>query len=182
MLVKILCRNSQFLELFKAKLNNSNYQKHIKSSYLFHIIILLMIIIVERWNNYLLGFINLKGSIGNSLIAYVEILTRKFKIFNASFVMGLIFSLAFCPTLFWLFFGIVVPLSFNSYLGIIYPSTFALGTLMPMMLILLVIFIGKVNLKPNIKLYNRIQKIMRYFGGLLLIIFGFIDSLIYWFS
>lgn len=131
---------------------------------------------------YILGIFNLKGSIGNSLIANVENFTHKFKMFNSSFIMGLVFSLAFCPTLFWLFFGIIVPLSFKSYLGIIYPAIFALGTLIPMMLMLLLIFIGKVNLKSNIKRYNKIQKIMRHFGGLLLIIFGLFDSLIYWFN
>ena len=124
---------------------------------------------------YILGLFNLKGSIGNSLIANVENFIHKFRIFNSS-------SLAFCPTLFWLFFGIIVPLSFKSYLGIIYPAIFALGTLMPMILMLLLIFMGKVNLKSNIKRYNKIQKIMRYFGGLLLITFGLIDSLIYWFN
>ena len=126
-----------------------------------------------------MGLFNLKGSIGNSLIANVENFIHKFRIFNSSFIMGLLFSLAFCPTLFWLFFGIIVPLSFKSYLGIIYPAIFALGTLMPMILMLL---LGKVNLKSNIKRYNKIQKIMRYFGGLLLITFGLIDSLIYWFN
>lgn len=131
---------------------------------------------------YILGLFNLKGSIGNSLIANVENFIHKFRIFNSSFIMGLLFSLAFCPTLFWLFFGIIVPLSFKSYLGIIYPAIFALGTLMPMIFMLLLIFMGKVNLKSNIKRYNKIQKIMRYFGGLLLITFGLIDSLIYWFN
>lgn len=131
---------------------------------------------------YILGLFNLKVSIGNSLIANVENFIGKFKIFNPSFIMGMMFSLAFCPTLFWLFFGIIVPLSFKSYLGIAYPSIFALGTLMPMILMLLLIFIGKVNIKSNIKRYNKIQKIMRYFGGLLLIIFGLLDSLIYWFN
>lgn len=131
---------------------------------------------------YILGVLNLKGSIGNSLIANVENFTHKFKIFNSSFIMGLIFSLAFCPTLFWLFFGIIVPLSFKSYFGIIYPPIFALGTLMPMVLMLLVIFIGKTNLKSNIKLYNKIHKIIKLLGGFLLVIFGLIDILIYWFS
>ena len=99
---------------------------------------------------------------------------------NSSFIIGLVFSLAFCPTLFWLFFGIVIPLSFKSSLGIIYPVIFALGTLIPMMLLL--ILVGKVNIRPNIKHYNKIQKIIRYFGGFLLIVSGLIDSLIYWFS
>lgn len=129
---------------------------------------------------YILGVLNLKGSIGNSFITNIEKFTLKFKILNSSFMMGLIFSLAFCPTLFWLFFGIIVPLSFKSNIGIIYPSVFALGNLVPMMLIILLIFAGKANLKSNIKSYSTIQKTMRHLGGLLLIIFGLIDSLIYW--
>lgn len=131
---------------------------------------------------YILGVLNLKGSIGNLLAANVENFTHTFKIFNPSFIMGLIFSLAFCPTLFWLFFGIIVPLSLKSSIGIIYPPIFALGTLIPMFLMLSLIFIGKTNLKSNIKNFNKIQKNIKLFGGLLLIIFGLIDSLIYWFN
>ncbi|WP_298836310.1 urease accessory protein UreH domain-containing protein [Clostridium sp.] len=129
---------------------------------------------------YILGVLNLKGSIGNSFIANVDNLTYKFKLFNPSFIMGSLFSLAFCPTLFWLFFGIIVPLSFKSPLGIIYPPLFALGTLMPIYLILLLIFIGKTNFKSNITKFKNIQITIRVFGGLLLIIFGLIDSFIYW--
>ena len=131
---------------------------------------------------YILGVLNLKGSIGNSFIANVENFTRKFKIFNPSFLMGLIFSLAFCPTLFWLFFGIVVPLSFKSPIGIIYPPIFALGTLTPIYLMVSLIFVGKTNIKSNTKKFKKIQVIIRIFGGLLLITFGLIDSFIYWFN
>ena len=131
---------------------------------------------------YILGVLNLKGSIGNSFIANVKNFTRKFKIFNPSFIMGLIFSLAFCPTLFWLFFGIIVPLSFKSPFGIIYPPIFALGTLMPIYLMLSLIFVGRSNFKSNTKKIKKIQVIIRVFGGLLLIIFGLIDSFIYWFN
>jgi len=131
---------------------------------------------------YILGILNLNGSIGNLFIANAENFTRKFKIFNPSFIMGLIFSLAFCPTLFWLFFGIIVPLSFKSPFGIIYPPIFALGTLMPIYLMLSLIFIGKSNLKSNTKKLKKIQVIIRILGGLLLITFGLIDSFIYWFN
>jgi cytochrome c-type biogenesis protein len=131
---------------------------------------------------YILGVLNLKGSIGNSLIAKVEKFTHKFKIFNSSFIMGLIFSLAFCPTLFWLFFGIIIPLSFKSPFGILYSPIFALGTLIPMLLMLSLIFIGKTNLRSNLKNFNKFQRKIKFLGGFLLIVFGLIDSLIYWFN
>ena len=131
---------------------------------------------------YILGVLNLKGTIGDSLVANAENFTHKFKIFNPSFIMGIIFSLAFCPTLFWLFFGIIVPLSFKSPFSIVYPPIFALGTLVPMFLMLSLIFIGKTNLKSNLKNFNKIEKKVKLVGGLLLIVFGLIDSLIYWFN
>jgi cytochrome c-type biogenesis protein len=49
---------------------------------------------------YIFGVFKLKGSIRNSLIANVENFIYKFRIFNSSFITGLVFSLAFCPTLF----------------------------------------------------------------------------------
>lgn len=67
-------------------------------------------------------------------------------------------------------------------IGIVYPAVFALGTLVPMFLMVSLIFIGKANLKPNSKNFKKIEKKVKLVGGLLLIIFGLIDSLIYWFN
>lgn len=131
---------------------------------------------------YIIGVFQLKGSIGNYLVKIVDSITKKFKRVNPSFIMGILFSFSFCPTLFWLFFGIVVPLSLKSSFGLTYPPVFALGTLLPILLILLVILIGKTNHKVNIKQMSKIQKGIKVIGGSLLIIFGFLDSLIYWFS
>jgi len=105
---------------------------------------------------------------------------RKYSRIPASFVLGIIFSLAFCPTLFWLFFGMVVPLSIKSPIGIIYPLVFALGTLIPLMLMILLINFGKVNTKANIKAMRKTQSVVKFIGGLILIAVGFIDTITYW--
>lgn len=129
---------------------------------------------------YILGAINLKGSIGSFIIINAEKYSNKLKIFNTTLVMGILFSLAFCPTLFWLFFGIVVPLSLKSSIGFIYPVIFAIGTLIPMLCLIFILFLGKDNLNINIKSLRKGEKTFKICGGLLLIIFGLIDTLIYW--
>jgi len=100
---------------------------------------------------YILNVFRLQGSIGNYFIKNVDAFTKKYKRINPSFIMGILFSFAFCPTLFWLFFGIVIPLSLKSPMGLVYPPVFALGTLLPIVLILLLVMFGKTNQKVNIK-------------------------------
>lgn len=131
---------------------------------------------------YILGVINLKGSIGNSLLNNMEGYIKKYKILHPSFIMGVIFSLAFCPTLFWLFFGIVVPLSIKSSFGVIFPVIFALGTLIPLIVIVIGLAFGKESAKGNIKSLRKFEKPVKMLGGIILIAFGIIDSLIYWFG
>lgn len=51
---------------------------------------------------------------------------------RSAFALGVIFSLAFCPTLFWLFFGLVIPMGIATPGGVILPGLFALGTTLPL--------------------------------------------------
>jgi hypothetical protein len=46
-----------------------------------------------------------------------------------AYLLGLAFSLAFCPTLFWLFFGLTVPLALRSAGGWSFPGLLAAGKL-----------------------------------------------------
>lgn len=51
---------------------------------------------------------------------------------KSAFALGVVFSLAFCPTLFWLFFGLVIPMGISTTGGVILPALFALGTTVPL--------------------------------------------------
>jgi len=157
-----------------------NIQLQRASIPLFAVIRKLMGPIVIIIGLYILGVLKLKGSIGEFLVNKAEDYVRKYSRIPASFVLGIIFSLAFCPTLFWLFFGMVVPLSIKSPIGIIYPLVFALGTLIPLMLMILLINFGKVNTKANIKAMRKTQSVVKFIGGLILIAVGFIDTITYW--
>jgi cytochrome c-type biogenesis protein len=130
---------------------------------------------------YILNVIKFRFSIGNSIINKQDNFIHKFKKCNPSFILGIVFSLAFCPTLFWLFFGIVIPMSIKSSIGVLYPVIFAVGTLMPLILITILFTFGKrVHLK-QIKSIKKLQNHIRMIGGFLLIAFGILDTLMYWF-
>lgn len=127
---------------------------------------------------YIVGIINLKGSLGNSLSTKIEEHIRKNNKFNSSFILGIVFSLAFCPTLFWLFFGLVVPISLKSTAGFLLPVIFAVGTAIPMLIIILLLLLG--NGKSSVKLIRKLQNFLRILGGIILFAIGVIDTLIYW--
>jgi cytochrome c-type biogenesis protein len=129
----------------------------------------------------MLGMINFRFSLGSKITARLNFYCEKYKIFNPAFIMGIFFSLAFCPTLFWLFFGLAVPLAIKSSLGLIYPAIFALGTLIPMIIAITIIGFSKENNKNIIKKFRRIQDIIRILGGSFIIIFGVLDTIIYFF-
>jgi len=59
-----------------------------------------------------------------------------------SFLLGMIFALAFCPYTAILFFGILVPLALESTAGISLPASFALGTGLPVVVFALLLSTG----------------------------------------
>ena len=105
---------------------------------------------------------------------FQEKLSEKFKDKGllGSFLIGIVFALAFCPYSGALLFGILIPMTISSADGLYLPLVFALGTGLPVILFtyLLAFTAGKVGL-----FYNRItkiEKIMRTTAGIVFIITG----------
>lgn len=103
-----------------------------------------------------------------------EKLSEKFKNKGllGSFLIGVIFALAFCPYSGALFFGMLVPMTIASADGLYLPIVFAFGTGLPVMLFtyLLAFTAGQVGV-----FYNRItkiEKVMRTVAGVVFIITG----------
>ncbi len=97
------------------------------------------------------------------------------------YALGTGFSLAFCPTLLLLFFGVTMALASRSAGGFAFPSFFALGTALP-----LVIFMGLAltSAKAAERLrrgMRRANRPLRWMGASVLILLGLHDTLIYWF-
>jgi cytochrome c-type biogenesis protein len=79
-----------------------------------------------------------------------------------SMLLGMLFSLAFCPYSGVLFFGILIPLVLKSAGNLLLPLVFALGTGLPVIVfsLLLAFSVGRVG-----KMFNalqKIEKIMRF--------------------
>ena len=74
--------------------------------------------------------------------------------FLGSFLLGVIFALAFCPFSAVLFFGMLIPLALKSGDGIIIPSVFAFATGLPVIIfsIILVKSVSKLG-----KVMNKVQ-------------------------
>jgi len=62
-----------------------------------------------------------------------------------SFLMGVSFSIAFCPTMFVLFFLTLMPMVLSSNYGIILPSVFSIGTSLPLFILMIMIWLLGVN-------------------------------------
>jgi cytochrome c-type biogenesis protein len=96
-----------------------------------------------------------------------------------SFLMGVSFSIAFCPTMFTLFFFTLMPIVLTSSYGAVLPSVFAIGTSVPVLIFAgIITFIGLDGalLKKSRKIGNIIQKA----AAILFIIIGIFDTITYW--
>ena len=95
------------------------------------------------------------------------------------FSLGSAFGLAFCPTLFWLFFGLMLPSAVASSTGVLFPALFALGTGVPLLLMLALLgqFGSKREVVGGMRRFNRALSVV---AGVILLLAGLYDTLVYW--
>lgn len=124
---------------------------------------------------YMLGFIKLKGNIK---------LFKQSKEYKqgsrfGSFMLGLSFSLAFCPTMFILFFVTLMPVVLSSSYGFVLPPVFALGTALPLLIVILIIwYLGGSG--ALMKRGRKFGAIVQRIAGIFMLILGIFDTLTYW--
>ncbi|MCI2227696.1 aromatic aminobenezylarsenical efflux permease ArsG family transporter [Polaribacter sp. MSW13] len=109
-----------------------------------------------------------------SKLNFQEKLSDKFKDKGllGSFMIGVVFSLAFCPYSGALFFGMLIPMTIASADGLYLPIVFAFGTGLPVILFtyLLAFTAGKIGVVYN--KITQIEKIMRTVAGVVFILTG----------
>lgn len=96
-----------------------------------------------------------------------------------SFLIGIVFALAFCPYSGAIFFGMLIPMTITSSEGLYLPVVFALGTSLPVILFtyLLAFTAGKVGLFYN--KITKVEKLMRIIAGITFILTGLYYVLIF---
>lgn len=113
----------------------------------------------------------------NSLASKIPLRLKEGKL--GSFLMGVSFSIAFCPTMFVLFFVSLMPLVLTSPYGMVLPAVFGLATSIPVLLVLASMWFLGIN-KRTFKNSKKFGLIVQRSAGILLIIIGIIDTITYW--
>jgi cytochrome c-type biogenesis protein len=125
---------------------------------------------------YLLGLFKMYWNV--TLFKVPERYLKKGK--TGSFLMGFGFSLAFCPTMFVLFFVTLMPLVYSTSYGVILPSIFAIGTSVPVIFFIFILwylgFSGTL-MKKGRQAGSFVQKA----AGIVMILLGILDTITYWF-
>lgn len=97
-----------------------------------------------------------------------------------AFLLGVSFTLGFCPTMFVLFFITLMPMSIAVSYGLVLPGIFALGTSLPLLLAVFLIWYFELSGKLMKKKGRRIGSVVQKSAGVILIILGILDTLTYW--
>lgn len=129
---------------------------------------------------YFLGVLRLNVSFGHRLSAWLHDRAGTGGM-RSSFLLGVAYAFAFCPTLFWLFFGLTIPLAIQSSVGVIYPPAFALGATLPLLGFTALLALG---VSQPTSYFVRLRRANRFFermAGIVLLLAGLNDTFIYWF-
>ncbi|MCW5850327.1 MAG: sulfite exporter TauE/SafE family protein [Anaerolineae bacterium] len=127
----------------------------------------------------MLGMIRLRGSMGGQASHWLEQQAEGRGILGA-FVLGLAFAFAFCPTLFWLFFGLTLPLAVTSVVGFVYPAVFALGASLPLLVFVAVVMVGGVSRRHFVRQVGAVRSSVNWVAGVLFLLVGLNEIVLYW--
>ncbi|WP_429841057.1 cytochrome c biogenesis CcdA family protein [Brevibacillus sp. FIR094] len=128
---------------------------------------------------FLIGWIRLPFLQTQSFEEKIKRFSERFEGKTQSFWLGVAFSLGFCPTMFWLYFGLTMPLMFTSSFGPIIPTVFALGTALPLLIVLLLLAV--VSDSPS--LMNKTRKwgtVTQKLAGIVFVLLGISDFMAFW--
>ena len=103
-----------------------------------------------------------------------EKLSEKFKDKGllGSFLLGVIFALAFCPYSGALFFAILIPMTLSASAGLALPIIFSVGTGLPVIFFAFVIAFSMEKLGSYFKTVQKIENVMRIVAGITFLLTG----------
>jgi sulfite exporter TauE/SafE len=128
----------------------------------------------------LIGLIRLRGAIEHGQLEALRSWLPQSGIAGA-FSLGLLFSFAFCPSLSWIFFGLMVPLALVSSAGWAYPAAFAVGTAVPLIVVSGILAARREARAAHSEPLMRLQARVNRLAGAVFIIAGLHDTTVYWF-
>jgi len=116
---------------------------------------------------FMLGIIKINFSLSGKLESKAEEKASKGSFWWA-LILGIVFSLAFCPYSGVLYFGGLIPLSVSSTAGYFLPLVFALATSLPVIIFawLIAFSIGSIG-----KVYNKMKSFEKWFRRVVSVLF-----------
>jgi len=127
-----------------------------------------------------LGLVRLPGSVGGGLAARLQAWSSG-RGARGAFLLGVAFSFTFCPTLFWLFFGLTVPLALQSAVGWSYPGLFAVGTGLPLLAFATLFTAGSDLVGRWMRRVGGMYRVAARIAGVVFLLAGLNDTVTYWF-
>lgn len=125
---------------------------------------------------FMLGIIKLHKSL--TLGSLPERLTRQGNL--GAFLLGVSFTLGFCPTMFVLFFVTLMPMSLSVPYGAVLPSIFAIGTSLPLILALFLIWYFELSGKLMKNKGRKVGLLVQRVAGIIILFLGIFDMITYW--
>jgi cytochrome c-type biogenesis protein len=87
----------------------------------------------------------------------------------SSFLLGILFSLAFCPYSAIIFFGMLIPIALDSGGGVVLPAIYGLGTGLPVMIFAIALSLGVSEMGKHLARVQKFEKYFRWFAGVVFI-------------
>ena len=89
-----------------------------------------------------------------------------------SFLLGVVFALAFCPYSGALYFGVLIPMTISSASGLHLPIVFAIGTGLPVILFTYLLAFAAHRIGGIFNKITKVEKVMRYVAGVVFVLAG----------
>jgi cytochrome c-type biogenesis protein len=128
----------------------------------------------------MLGLLKLPLSVGGRFSTWLEGRVGQRQGFIPAYLLGVAFSFTFCPTLFWLFFGLTIPLAIASPGGVLFPGVFAVGTALPVLGLAALIASGRVNVGRFVKRFKAASVWVQRGVGVIFVVVGIHEVILYW--
>lgn len=128
----------------------------------------------------MVGLLRVPFRWSNQLAQWIETKVGRRADWLSAFALGVAFSFTFCPTLALLFFGLTLPLAIASPGGVLFPGVFAFGTTLPIVLLSALFASGVIGMRPLLQRLRSINVWVQRFAGLIFILVGVNELVLYW--
>jgi len=89
-----------------------------------------------------------------------------------AFLLGILLSLALCPYIATIFFGALIPLTFESHTGLLLPIAFAIGAGLPVIFFSFIAAFGSKKINSLFEATEKLEKILRIIAAIAFIAAG----------